>query len=58
VKHVHTADCFLKRNGRPVYTPCREDGLDRNLREMNLVDFETRLRTRNYNGLTFTCTQE
>lgn len=52
-KHQHTVDCYAKNaTGVLAYTPCREDGLDRNARNLNLVDFEAGLGLR---GLTLIC---
>jgi len=39
-KHVHTIDCYASNDLGPLaYTPCRTDGLDRNLRNLKEVDF-------------------
>lgn len=51
--HVHLVGCYKpgSRQGTRAYTPVREDGLDRNLRDMKDVDF-TRESAR---GLTLIC---
>lgn len=60
-RHQHTADCYARNASGPLaYTPCRADGLDRNLTNMNSVDFEAQQRVNGdtpVRGLTLICTQ-
>lgn len=51
--HSHGIDCYAKTpDGRPLaYTPCRVDGADRNLRNLNQADFRPGAK-----GLTLVCT--
>ncbi len=57
--HRHTIDCYERNDHGPLaYKPCREDGLDRNLRNMNSVDYEAEQRVtpmQGVKGLTLTC---
>jgi hypothetical protein len=48
--HVHGENCYARTaDGRPyAYTPCRADGLDRNLRNVNPVDAESMIRVDAY----------
>lgn len=50
--HHHGIECYARNATGPLaYTPCREDGLDRNLRNLKRVDFGERARK----GLTLIC---
>jgi hypothetical protein len=60
LKHRHTIACYASNETGPLaYTPCRADGLDRNLRNLNPVDFWTD-QTGHYphKGLTLICKLE
>jgi hypothetical protein len=50
--HEHSIDCFARTaDGQPLaYTPCRADGLDRNLVNLKTVDFYPECK-----GLTLIC---
>ena len=37
--HKHGKDCYLRAGWGFAYTPCRADGLDRNLTILKEVDF-------------------
>jgi hypothetical protein len=51
----HTRDCFAQtQSGRLLYTPCRVDGFDRNLREVNPADEAFLMMSGK--GLTLRCT--
>ena len=52
--HIHTKECYLCDNQGLVYTPCRADGLDRNLRHLKDVDFYAGFGRK---GLTLICTE-
>lgn len=58
MKHEHTAECYASNASGPLaYTPCREDGLDRNLHNMRPMDL-TAAQLRNdgvARGLTLIC---
>ncbi len=59
--HEHTSDCYEKwpHGGGLKYTPCREDGLDKNLHEMRTIDFESLQRAQDVvRGLTLTCKED
>jgi len=49
---VHGRDCYKQENGRLVYTPCRPDGRDRNLRYLKEADFQEGMGRQ---GLTLVC---
>lgn len=54
MKHRHTVDCYARNaTGALAYTPCREDGLDKNLKNLNPADFEEGHRQ----GLTLVCVE-
>lgn len=59
-RHRHTAECYASNATGPLaYTPCREDGLDRNLINMKRVDFEESQRAHDVvKGLTLICPWE
>ena len=39
--HKHTIECYAKNAAGPLaYTPCRPDGLDRNLKNLKVIDFK------------------
>jgi len=49
--HWHTIECYARNAIGPLaYTPCRADGLDRNLKNLKKVDFH-----HDCKGLTLTC---
>lgn len=53
MKHLHGIDCYAKNARGPLaYTPCRQDGLDRNLTNLKAVDFEA---GQGRGGLTLIC---
>ncbi len=40
MRHKHSIGCYASNFRGPLaYTPCREDGLDRNLTNLKIVDF-------------------
>lgn len=61
-EHRHQIDCYaVNASGPLAYTPCRKDGLDRNLQNMQRVDYEALQRVRPtecVRGLTLVCTQQ
>jgi len=51
--HKHTVNCYARNATGPLaYTPCREDGADRNLQNLKEVDFNAGLGLR---GLRLVC---
>jgi hypothetical protein len=53
-KHKHGIACYARNASGPLaYTPCREDGLDRHLTNLNEADFKAGTGLR---GLTLVCT--
>jgi hypothetical protein len=55
-KHKHTIDCYATNaTGVLAYTPCRNDGLDANLANLNPADFRSSVVSCNP-GLTLLCT--
>lgn len=56
--HIHNIDCYAtNEGGKLAYTPCRKDGLDRNLRNVKMVDYEACVRVHGHPvmGLTLVC---
>lgn len=56
-RHRHTAECYASNVFGPLaYTPCRDDGHDRNLTNMKRVDYDEMQRAHDIvKGLTLIC---